>query len=255
MNPRDPRSSGSRLLVIPKVGHTLTARRLSSLRPPFMEQSAEDLRAAENIQLMGPGGLVLTSSLLWALGWCPVAAGDSAPGADSSSDDAAFGPSVPAQCMGAAKLLRSDCGTNFVSACKELQIDKQGCHNEIDNFLKHTGCRWQFNPPHASHMAGSWERMIGITRKILDAMLLEDKHRKLTHEVLVTLMAEVTAIVNARPLTAVSTDPDNPAILTPAMLLTQKAGAPPVPPGQFDSRDLFRAQWRRVQRLANVFWS
>ncbi|KAK7909596.1 hypothetical protein WMY93_014280 [Mugilogobius chulae] len=47
--------------------------------------------------LMGPGGLVLTSSLLWALGWCPVAAGDSAPGADSSSDDAAFGSSVPSQ--------------------------------------------------------------------------------------------------------------------------------------------------------------
>ncbi|XP_028328030.1 uncharacterized protein LOC114478897 isoform X1 [Gouania willdenowi] len=157
---------------------------------------------------------------------------------------------------GAAKLLRSDCGTNFVSACKELQINKQGCHdNKIDNFLKDTGCKWHFNPPHASHMAGSWERMIGVTRKILDAMLLKDKNGKLTHETLVTLMAEVTAIVNARPLTTVSTDPENPAILTPAMLLTQKVSTPPVPPGQFESRDLFRAQWRRVQHLANTFWS
>lgn len=104
-------------------------------------------------------------------------------------------------------------------------------------------------------MGGSWERMIGVTRKILDAMLLEHRNAKLTHEILVTLMAEVTAIVNARPLTAVSTDPENPAILTPAMLLTQKVATPPVPPGQFESRDLFRAQWRRVQYLANVFWS
>lgn len=75
------------------------------------------------------------------------------------------------------------------------------------------------------------------------------------HEVLVTFMAEMTAIVNARPLTTVCTDPQNPVILTPAMLLTQKVGIPPIPPGRFESRDLFRAQWRRVQHLANVFWS
>ncbi|XP_073763460.1 uncharacterized protein [Danio rerio] len=156
---------------------------------------------------------------------------------------------------GAAKLLRSDCGTNFVSACRELQVSKLGCHNkEINNYLEDSGCQWLFNPPHASHMAGSWERMIGVSRRILDAMLLHHGNAKLTHEVLVTFMAEVTAIVNARPLTAVSTDPEHPEILTPAMLLTQKVGVPPVPPGQFDNHDLFRAQWRRVQYLANVFW-
>lgn len=156
---------------------------------------------------------------------------------------------------GAVKLLRSDCGTNFVSACRELQIGKHGCNNpRIDSFLKDNQCMWQFNPPHASHMAGSWERMIGVTRRILDAMLLEHRNTKLTHEVLVTFMAEVTAIVNARPLTTVSTDPQNPVILTPAMLLTQKVGTPPMPTGQFESHDLLRAQWRRVQYLANIFW-
>ncbi|VDI28066.1 Hypothetical predicted protein [Mytilus galloprovincialis] len=46
--------------------------------------------------------------------------------------------------------------------------------------------------------------------------------RSLTHDVLNTLMAEVSAIVNSRPLVPVSTDPENPLILTPAMLLTQK---------------------------------
>ncbi|KAK0140410.1 hypothetical protein N1851_022619 [Merluccius polli] len=156
---------------------------------------------------------------------------------------------------GAAKLLRSDCGTNFVSACRELQIDKRGCHNsKINTCLGDRGCEWQFNPPHASHMGGSWERMIGISRRILDAILLQHGKAKLTHEVLVTFMAEVSAIVNARPLTAVSTDSEHPEILTPAMLLTQKVCMPPVTPGHFDDRDLFRAQWRRVQHLANVFW-
>ncbi|XP_029681904.1 LOW QUALITY PROTEIN: uncharacterized protein [Takifugu rubripes] len=157
---------------------------------------------------------------------------------------------------GPAKLLRSDCGTNFVSACRELHIDKKGCHNDkINTYLGNSGCEWHFNPPHASHMAGSWERMIGVSRRILDAMLLGHGKATLTHEVLVTFMSEVTAIVNARPLTTVSTDPEHPEILTPAMLLTQKAATPPVIPGHFDDRDLFRAQWRRVQHLANVFWA
>ncbi|KAL1256525.1 hypothetical protein QQF64_012070 [Cirrhinus molitorella] len=122
-----------------------------------------------------------------------------------------------------------DCGTNFVRACKELQTDKQACHNtNIQAYLLDNKCCWQFNPPHASHMAGSWECMTGVARRILDAMLLQHSPARLTHEVLVTFMAEVSAIVNARLLTAVSMDPEQPMILTPAMLLTQKFGASPV---------------------------
>lgn len=91
-------------------------------------------------------------------------------------------------------------------------------------------------------------------RQSADSSAILLQHGKAKHEVLVTFMSEVSAIVNARPLTAVSTDPEHPEILTPAMLLTQKVAMPLVPPGHFDDRDLFRAQWRRVQYLANVFW-
>ena len=84
-------------------------------------------------------------------------------------------------------------------------------------------------------------------------MLLQ-LNTRLTHEVLSTLMAEVTSIMNARPLVPVSTDPDNPQILSPSMLLTQKAGVPP-PLGDFSERDLYTKQWRQVQALANQFWT
>ncbi|VDI06437.1 Hypothetical predicted protein [Mytilus galloprovincialis] len=79
----------------------------------------------------------------------------------------------------------------------------------------------------------------------------------LTHDVLNTLMAEVSAIVNSRPLVPVSTDPENPLILTPAMLLTQKTDYVFTSDhlGEFDKRDLCLAEWRRVQALASVFWS
>ncbi|XP_059832537.1 uncharacterized protein LOC132397803 [Hypanus sabinus] len=77
---------------------------------------------------------------------------------------------------------------------------------------------------------------------------------RLAHEVLCTLMAEVTAIINTQSFLPVSSDPENPFILSPSTLLTQKAGAPP-PPGDFSDKDLYTKQWRQVQALANQFWS
>ncbi|XP_059825157.1 uncharacterized protein LOC132393780 isoform X2 [Hypanus sabinus] len=80
------------------------------------------------------------------------------------------------------------------------------------------------------------------------------QHTRLAHEVLCTLMAEVTAIINAQSFLPVSSDPENPFILSPSTLLTQKAGAPP-PPGDFSDKNLYTKQWRQVQALANQFWS
>ncbi|KAM4544606.1 uncharacterized protein PAE49_017493 [Odontesthes bonariensis] len=153
---------------------------------------------------------------------------------------------------GPAKLLRSDRGTNFVGACKELGIDTED--SPVTTYLQSRGCSWVFNPPHSSHMGGAWERLIGVARRILDAMLLQTGHTRLTHEVLSTLMAEVMAIMNARPLVPVSSDPDEPTVLTPAMLLTQKMSTVSAPSGNFQMAELHGKQWKHVQCLANTFW-
>ncbi|XP_041095804.1 uncharacterized protein LOC121307644 [Polyodon spathula] len=155
---------------------------------------------------------------------------------------------------GPAKQIRSDCGTNFIGACRELKMEAVQSDKEVQEYLSDKGCTWVFNPPHSSHMGGSWERMIGITRRILDSMLLKVGPSRLTHKVLITFMAEVSAIVHARPLVPVSTDPDFPLILTPATLLTQKVAVVPPPQGEFNEKDLFSRQWRQVQSLANTFW-
>lgn len=65
-------------------------------------------------------------------------------------------------------------------------------------------------------------------------------------------MAEVAAVMNARPLIPVSSDPESPLILTPSMLLTLKTGStPPPPPGSFGEADLLKGQWKQVQSLAD----
>ena len=71
-------------------------------------------------------------------------------------------------------------------------------------------CEWHFNPP-GSLFGGVWEGQIGTIRRVLDGMLMELGRSQLTHELLVELqMAEVSAIVNARPLVTVPSDAEQP---------------------------------------------
>ncbi|XP_069028658.1 uncharacterized protein [Embiotoca jacksoni] len=157
---------------------------------------------------------------------------------------------------GPVKQIRSDCGTNFKGACRELGLLINGTSEPlVRKYLGEEGCMWTFNPPHSSHMGGVWERMIGMSRRILDSMLQESNAPHLTHEVLSTLMAEVTAIINARPLAPISSDPESPFLLTPSFLLTQKVCTPVPPMGTFSSKNLHHIQWRQVQHLADCFWN
>ena len=157
---------------------------------------------------------------------------------------------------GHVEQFRSDCGTNFVGAQNELEAAlKEMDQKTVGSYLNSRGCKWVFNSPHASHTGGVWERMIGISRRILDSMLDDLRPTRLTHEALSTLMAEVTAIVNNRPLVAVSSNPSAPEILTPSTLLTQKTLPLKPTPGNFIPQDLFTKQWHQAQFLANRFWS
>lgn len=157
---------------------------------------------------------------------------------------------------GPVRQLRSDRGTNFVGAASQLKLVMDGDgKGSVQDYLLTQKCTWVFNPPHASNMGGSWERMIGTARRILDSMLLQTGRAKVTHEILCTLMAEVTAIINSRPLIPVSADPEAPLILTPSMLLTQKIGTSPTPPGNFSDANPLHTQWKRVQALAETFWA
>ena len=78
----------------------------------------------------------------------------------------------------------------------------------------------------------------------------------LDDESLRTLLVEVECIINSRPLTFPSSDPDDWSPLTPNHILTMKAKVVVPPPGCFQGDDMYlHKRWRRVQYLANLFWS
>ena len=160
---------------------------------------------------------------------------------------------------GPIRQLRSDQGTNFVGAKKELkealgELD----HNKIGKELLQNNCDWfslKMNVPSASPMGGVWERQIRSVRNVL-SVLLGTIGNLLNDESLSTFMCEAEAIVNSRPLTVDSlADPDSLAPLTPNHLLTMKSKIVLPPPGNFQNADMYsRRCWRRVQHLANEFW-
>ena len=157
---------------------------------------------------------------------------------------------------GPIREIRSDNGTNFVGAKAELQqaVDKMD-NEQIRSRLHQEGTDWIFNPPSGSHMGGIWERQIRTTHKVL-TVLLHEHGSCLDDESFRTLLCEVEAIINSRPLTFTSNDPDDLDPLSPSNLLTMKTSVVLPLAGVFQHADVYmRRRWRRVQYLANLFWT
>ena len=160
---------------------------------------------------------------------------------------------------GVVRYIRSDNGSNFVGAKRELdEAFRSLDHEKIREYLQSENCEWvswQYNPPHASHVGGVWERMIRIVRSILNS-LLKNVAGRLDDESLETFFCEAEAIINNRPLAPDSLSDVSCEALTPAHLLTMKAKVAFPPPGIFQREDIYcRKRWRQVQALAEQFWS
>ena len=161
---------------------------------------------------------------------------------------------------GPVRQLRSDNGTNFVGARRELKeaLEEMDEYHIRDELLK-SQCDWikfKMNAPAASHMGGVWERQIRTVHAVLSSLLVKNG-TQLDDESLRMLMCKTEAIVNSRPLTINNlSDPDSPEPSTPSHLLTMKSKVLLSPPGKFEPADLYaRKHWRRVQHLANEFWT
>lgn len=146
----------------------------------------------------------------------------------------------------------SDNGSNLRGADNELKAVLQALdQDKIRGTMTTHRINWRFNPPTASHMGGSWERLVGSIKTALYATL-NTVHP--TEEMLSTLMAEAEHVVNSRPLLELSNDPSEPETLTPNHFLLGRSSAS-APIGTFDSDDLIlKKQWRASQHLADLFW-
>ena len=137
---------------------------------------------------------------------------------------------------GVPKIVMSDNGTNLTAAEKELKSMLDELNTEkIER--RHREIKWKFLPPAASHMAGVWERLIRSTKNVLRALINNENQRCVSDETLHTVLCEVEAILNDRPISQNYSSPDDFPALTPNMLLifTRR---PATPLGLFDEKDV-----------------
>lgn len=155
---------------------------------------------------------------------------------------------------GPVALMRSDNGTNFVGAQRELlKHFDDFSYEKFHCKIAKQGIKWIFNPPKGSHHGGVWERLIRSIRSILSGLMTEFG-TQLDDEGFNTLMCEVESILNSRPLTNISDDPKDLKPLTPAMLLTMKEDTEVA--NEYQSAQVYsRARWRRVQYMSQLFWN
>lgn len=93
--------------------------------------------------------------------------------------------------------------------------------------------------------------MIRIIKRILNSVL---RQQMLDDDGLGTVICEVGAILNDRPITKLSDDPNDLEPLTPNHLLLLK-GKPALPPGLFEPSDTYvKRCWRQVQYMLDLFW-
>lgn len=150
----------------------------------------------------------------------------------------------------------SDNGTNFVGAKNVLeqllkQLKDVTHHEKIARVCEFEGIRWHFNPPSAPHFGGLWEAAVRSAKHHLLRVLGENSA---SFEDYNTLLTQVEACMNSRPLTALSNDPTDLEPLTPGHFLTGASlQALPEPdyshiPGNRLNR------WQMVQQQTQNFW-
>ncbi|KAL0839852.1 hypothetical protein ABMA28_016477 [Loxostege sticticalis] len=151
--------------------------------------------------------------------------------------------------------LYSDNGTNFVGAARELRTlvaqERSTISREIAESLATVGTTWHFIPPRAPHFGGLWESGIRSTKHHLKRVIGTET---LTYEEMSTLLYQIEAYLNSRPLSQVSSNSHDPTPLTPGHFII---GEPLVlvPDANYETSSISSLKrWQLTQKMLQNFW-
>lgn len=150
----------------------------------------------------------------------------------------------------------SDNGRNFVGCNRYLTelsnfLKNEQNQNEINTKICQLSITWHFNPPYASHFGGIFEAAVKSMKTHLYRVI---GNLTLNYDEFNTILCQIEAILNSRPLTSQSNDPADPLPLTPGHFLI---GEPLTSLPEFDcsSENPSRlVRWQIIQQAIQHFW-
>lgn len=150
----------------------------------------------------------------------------------------------------------SDNGTNFVGANNELQklkelFESDNFKSNIINTLATKNINWHFIPPGAPNFGGLWEAGVKSVKFHLRRIV---GNTMLNYDQLYTLLTQIEACLNSRPLIPLSNDPNDLSALTPGHFLIGDSLTAPVEPDLTCIKENRLSKWQRIQQLLQHFW-
>lgn len=158
---------------------------------------------------------------------------------------------------GLCNQIYSDNGSNFVGAKRELDqirvlLNQTNTDSDINTFIAKHNISWKFIPPRAPHFGGLWEAAVKSAKYHLKRIL---GNAHLTFESLYTVVTQVEAVLNSRPLTPLSPDPNDLSYLTPGHFLVGDALAS-LPEREVNHLPSNRLNhYQQLQRMVEHFWA
>lgn len=157
---------------------------------------------------------------------------------------------------GLVQQLHSDNATNFKGANHEMHrlyclFKDQQALDQLHQYCEPREIEWHFIPPDAPEFGGLWEAAVKSAKLHLKRIL---GNAKLTFEEFATLLTEIEAVLNSRPLFSISTDPEDVQVITPAHYLIGRPLTAPAEPSLETIKVSRLSRWQHLQLMREQFW-
>ncbi|KAG7305534.1 hypothetical protein JYU34_009613, partial [Plutella xylostella] len=148
--------------------------------------------------------------------------------------------------------ITSDNAKCFIGTFNELpKFLKQNSNNIINEAAK-IQIEFKFSPPYSPHFNGLAEASVKSVKHHLKRVL---SMTHLDYEEMYTVLVQIEAILNSRPITPISSDPSDLVALTPAHFLIGRT-LTMLPAPQVDNAPINTlSRYKRVQALKAHFWN
>lgn len=148
--------------------------------------------------------------------------------------------------------LISDNGTNFVGANNYLKSIYSQIEKDKSTIENECHIKWTFITPSAPHHGGIYEAAVKSVKYHLTRII---GNTSLTYDEYDTILCQTEALVNSRPLCALTDDPTNLNALTPGHFLLLRQ--PVALPDEQDFRPVAEnrlTRWNHIQKMLQHFW-
>lgn len=131
-------------------------------------------------------------------------------------------------------------------------LSSKSTQDATSQFLSNAKIDWKFISPNAPHHGGLWQSAVKSAKFHLHRIV---GNAYLTFEELQTVLCEIEAILNSRPLTALSSDPNDLNYITPGHFFIGDAMNSFPYHDITDVKENQILRWQRVKQLRQHFWS